>query len=100
MADEKRRERDLSRDENAIVPETDSGTTSERDFGKTDRYANKDDAEDFNFRTTGDRTAWDSGRGSSVAEGTSVETDIRGADAETPGVKTHPAMPPQEPEEK
>ena len=58
------RERDLSRQANDVLPETKSGTTSEEDFGKTDRYANKDEGKDFNFRK------------------------IRSADAESPGVKT------------
>lgn len=84
MADPK----DLSRDRNPVVPETESGTTSERDFGKTDRYANKDEGKDFNFRTTGDGTAWDTGRDASVTDGTRNETDTRAADASTPGVKT------------
>jgi hypothetical protein len=96
MADEKR---DLSREKNEIVPETESGTTTERDFGKTDRYANKDGGQDFNIRTTGDGTAWDSGRESAVTRGTAVETDTRAADAEAPGVKTLPASPPIEPEQ-
>jgi hypothetical protein len=84
MADPK----DLSRQPNPVVPETESGTTAERDFGKTDRYANKDEGKDFNFRTTGDGTAWDSGRDASVTDGTRTQTDTRAADAETPGVKT------------
>ena len=83
--------RDLSREANQVVPETKSGTNEERDFGKTDRYANKDEGADFNFRTSGDGTAWDNGRQASISEGTRVETDTRSADAEAPGVKTRPA---------
>jgi hypothetical protein len=84
--DEKKK--DLSREPNAVVPETESGTTAERDFGKTDRYANKDEGTDFNFRTTGDGSSWDNGRQASISEGTRVETGTRAADSETPGVKT------------
>lgn len=68
-------------------PDTHSGTTSQKDFGRTDRYATKDDGKDFNFTTTGDDTPWDGGRNSSVTEGSRVEDDLRGADAETPGLK-------------
>ena len=67
-------------------PDTASGTTEEQDFGRTDRYANKDDEKDFNFTTTGDGTAWDTGRNSSITNGTRVENDLREADAESPGV--------------
>jgi hypothetical protein len=98
--DEKGGKKDLSRDKNAVVPETESGTTSERDFGKTDRYANTDEGKDFNVRMMGDNTAWDSGRDASITDGTAVETDTRAADAEAPGVKTRPAGPPIEPEKK
>ncbi len=73
-------------DDAKIHPDTHSGTTEEKDFGRTDRYANKDDEKNFNFTTTGDRTAWDSGRTSSVAEGTRLENDLREGDAESPGV--------------
>lgn len=83
--------------ENA-APDTTSGTTAERDFGRSDRYANKDRPEEFNVRMTGDRTAWDTGRGASVTRGTAVDTDTRIADAETPGLRTQPASPPIEPE--
>lgn len=38
------------------------------------------------FTTTGDGTSWDSGRNSSIAEGSRVEKDLREADAESPGV--------------
>ena len=38
------------------------------------------------FTSTGDGTAWDSGRNSSIAEGSRVEKDLREADAESPGV--------------
>jgi hypothetical protein len=99
MADRERdQKKDLSRSKNAVVPETETGTTAERDFGKTDRYATKDDGENFNVRVIGDGTAWDSGRETSITEGTGVETDTRAADAEAPGVKTRPAGPPIEPE--
>ena len=67
-------------------PDTESGTTDEQDFGRSDRYANKDDEKNFNFTTTGDGTAWDSGRNSSIAHGTPAEEDLRSADAEVPGV--------------
>lgn len=67
-------------------PDTKSGTTAEEDFGRTDRYANKDDEVDFNVTTTGDGTAWDTGRNSSVTDGTRLENDMRAADAEAPGV--------------
>lgn len=67
-------------------PDTKSGTTAAEDFGRTDRYANKDDEKDFNFTTTGDGTAWDTGRNSSVTDGSRVENDLREADAEAPGV--------------
>lgn len=95
MADEKQ---DLSREKNDVLPETESGTTEDREFGKSDRYANKDGGKDFNFRTTGDGTVWDSGGESAIAHGTSVETDTRAAEVETPGVNTRPAGPPIEPE--
>jgi hypothetical protein len=97
MAEKKR---DRSREATTVVPETESGTTADRDFGKSDRYTNKDEGRDANFRTMGDGSAWDSGREASIAEGTHVETDIRAADAETPGVKTKPASPVREAEEK
>ena len=45
--------------DNNFPPDTKSGTTEEKDFGRTDRYANKDNEQDFNFTTTGDGTAWD-----------------------------------------
>jgi hypothetical protein len=80
--------KDLSREKNAVVPETEVSTTEERDFGKTDRYANVDEGKDFNFRTMGDGTAWDSGREASVTRGSAVESETRAADAEAPGVKT------------
>lgn len=67
-------------------PDEQSGTTSEKDFGRTDRYANKDDGKNFNFVTTGDGTSWDTGRNSSVTDGSRLEDDVREADAETPGV--------------
>jgi hypothetical protein len=86
MADAKNK--DLSREPNAVVPETEGATTAERDFGKTDRYANTDEGKDFNYRVVGDGTAWDSGRDASIAHGTRSENDVRAADAETPGVKT------------
>lgn len=81
---------DISRGGIPKPSDTESGTTSEQDVGKTDRSANKDE-EDVNVRMTGDRTAWDSGRGASIAEGTHAESDTRAADAETPGVPTKPA---------
>ena len=69
-----------------------TGTTREKDFGRTDRYQNKDER-DFNVRNVGDDTAWDSGRGASIGHGTHSENDVRSADAETPGVKTKKADP-------
>ena len=94
MADETTR--DLSRKPNAVVPDAEPGTTSERDFGKTDRYSNQDQEEDFNVRNIGDGTSWDTGREASVSRGTGVETETRSADAETPGIKTRPEGPPEE----
>lgn len=69
-----------------LPPDTKSGTTDEEDFGRTDRYANKDREKDFNFTTTGDGTAWDTGRTSSITGGSRIEKDLREADAESPGV--------------
>lgn len=86
--------KDLSRRPNAVVPDTDAGSTSERDFGKTDRYANRDEVPDPDVRIIGDGTAWDNGRDAS--RGTRAETDTRAADAETPGVAPRPASPPDE----
>lgn len=88
MADDKV-QRDRTREGSAVTPDPKAGTTSEKDFGKTDRYANEDQEDtDFNVRNMGDDTAWDSGRGASITRGTRVENDTRAADAETPGVKT------------
>ena len=67
-------------------PDVKSGTTSEKDFGRTDRYANKDDQKNGNFTTTGDDTSWDTGRTSSPGRGSHNENDLRQADAESPGV--------------
>jgi hypothetical protein len=92
--------RDRSREQNPVVPETESGTTADRDFGKSDRYANKDEGRDANFRTMGDGSEWDRGREAAITDGTGVEPDTRAADAETPGVKTRPASPSREAEEK
>lgn len=91
---------DLSRRRDAVVPETDAGSTSARDFGKSDRYANRDEVEGDNVRMIGDETAWDSGREASITRGSGVESDTRAADAETPGMKTRPASPPPEPEKR
>ena len=91
MGEQTKREqknKDVSREPNAVVPETESGTTAERDFGKSDRYANKDEGAGFNFRTTGDGSSWDNGRQASISEGTGVDTETRAADAQSPGVKT------------
>jgi hypothetical protein len=55
-----------------------------RTFGRTDRYANRDNQEEFT--TTVDGTAWDTGRNSSITDGSRVEKDLREADADTPGV--------------
>jgi hypothetical protein len=73
-------------DDKNFPPDTQSGSTDEKDFGRTDRYANKDDEKNFNFTTTGDGTAWDSGRTSSITDGTRVEKDLQEGDAEAPGV--------------
>lgn len=67
--------------------------TRDRDFGRTDRYANKDEQQEAEVRNMGDGTSWDSGRESSIGHGTHSENDVRGADAETPGVKTKDADP-------
>lgn len=89
MADQNRsKDRDRSTETNAVVPETSPGTTRDEDFGKSDRYANKDDSEAFNVRTMGDGTAWDSGREAAITDGTRTESGTRAADAETPGVPT------------
>jgi hypothetical protein len=82
--------RDLGKEPNAIVPETEPGTPSERDFGKSDRHANEDQ-EGFSFRTMGDETAWDAGREASITDGSRIESETRAADAGTPGVKTRKA---------
>ena len=95
MADQKERP---SSEAAGALPHIESGTTDEKDFGKTDRYATKDGGKDFNFRVTGDGTSWDSGRESSITRGSSVETDTQAADVETPGVTTQPASPPIKPE--
>ena len=71
-------------DDNPLDEDPTTGTTHESDFGRTDRYQNKD--EDFNVRNIGDDTAWDSGRGASIGHGTHSETDGRTGDAETPGL--------------
>ena len=72
---------------NPAISNPDPGTPREKDFGRTDRYENKDE-KDFNVRNIGDATAWDSGRESSIGHGTHSVSDTRSADAETPGVKT------------
>lgn len=83
---------DISRGGIPKPSDTGSETTPEQDPGTNDQYATGNtDEEDVNVRMTGDRTAWDSGRGSSIAEGTHAESDTRAADAETPGVPTKPA---------
>lgn len=41
---------------------------------------------DVDFTITGDSTAWDSGRNSSITDGSRVERDLRESDAEAPGV--------------
>ena len=54
------------------------------------RDADKDETgearTDIDFTTTGDGTAWDSGRTSSVTGGSRIDKDLREADAEAPGV--------------
>jgi hypothetical protein len=93
MDHEKGSDRDLAREPSPVVPETKGGTTAERDFGKSDRYANKDNARDDNFRTMGDGTDWDNGRGASIGHGTAGANDVRSAEAEAPGVKTKEEKP-------
>ncbi len=44
------------------------------------------ETQDVDFTTTGDGTAWDSGRTSSITEGSRIEKDVREGDAEAPGV--------------
>jgi hypothetical protein len=83
MADQQKR--DDTPSPNPAVPDPHAGTTREEDFGRTDRYATRD--EDA-VRNLGDDTAWDSGRGGSIGHGTHSENDVRSADAGTPGVKT------------
>jgi hypothetical protein len=73
-------------DDTNFPPDTQSGTTDEKDFGRSDRYANKDDEKNFNFTTTGEGTAWDSGRTSSITEGTRLENELHEVDAGSPGV--------------
>jgi hypothetical protein len=80
----------MSREPNAVVPDTKPGTPAERDVGKTDRSANEDQR-DFDVRTMGDGSAWDAGREASITDGTRGETETRAADAETPGVSTRPS---------
>lgn len=55
-------------------------------MAEKDRERKEDDEKDFTFTTTGDGTAWDTGRTSSITEGSRVENDLREADAESPGV--------------
>jgi hypothetical protein len=88
MADSTERGRDVSSTPAPPASGTESGTTHEADFGKTDRYATKDDEEHFNVRNIGDDTAWDSGRGASIGHGTHSVTDTPSAAAEAPGVNT------------
>jgi hypothetical protein len=77
---------------NPAIDDSHAGTAREKDFGRTDRYENKDEP-DFNVRNLGDDTAWDSGRGASIGHGTNAVPRARAADAETPGVKTRDADP-------
>jgi hypothetical protein len=90
MADETRKNRD------AAMPDPEPGTTSQRDFGKTDRYANQDREKNFNVRNLGDGASGDADREASVTGGTHVKSGSRSADAETPGVKTRPQEAPIE----
>ena len=91
MADETRDRQDRDRKGNSIVPDAEPATNSERDFGKTDRYANQDQGKNFNVRNIGDGTVWDTGRDAAITDGTRGEAETRAADAETPGVQTRPA---------
>jgi hypothetical protein len=91
MTDQQDEVRDLSRETNPVVPEVESGTTAEEDFGKTDRYANTDQGKDFNFRSMGDGSAWDTGREAAGRGGTRSDADPQAADTGTPGVRTVPA---------
>lgn len=45
-----------------------------------------DKTNDPSFTTTGDGTAWDTGRSSSITQGSRVEKDLREGDAESAGV--------------
>jgi hypothetical protein len=51
-----------------------------------DQNDTRKDRTDIDFTTTGDGTAWDTGRTSSITRGSQVETDLREGDAEAPGV--------------
>jgi hypothetical protein len=86
MADQNERGRDVN--PNPAIPDADTGTTRDADFGRSDRYANKDEGKEFNVRNIGDGSEWDSGRGASIGHGTHSISDTRSADAETPGVET------------
>lgn len=90
MADETRKDRD------AAMPDPEPGTISQRDFGRTDRYANQDQEKDVNVRKTGDGTSRETGREAPVTGGTHVETDTRSGETGTPGVKTRPREAPIE----
>jgi hypothetical protein len=84
MADEQNRDDVPS--PNPAVSNPRTGSTHEADFGRTDRYTTKDD--ERNVRNLGDGSDWDHGREASIGHGTHSETDMRSADAETPGVQT------------
>ena len=93
MSDETRDRRDRTAADSGIVPDAEPAVSSERDFGKTGRYANQDQGKNFNVRNIGDGTALDLGRGAASTDATRIETETRAADEETPGVKTRPQGP-------
>ncbi len=85
MADQNESERDVNPNSAA---DNDAGSPRESDFGKTDRYANRDEDAELNVRNIGDGSEWDNGRSASIGHGTHSVSDTRSGNAETPGVKT------------
>ena len=57
-----------------------------RDTDNAEKTDTRKQRTDIDFTTTGDGTAWDSGRTSSITRGSQVEKDLREGDAESPGV--------------
>ena len=72
-------------DQNPLDDDPKTGTTDEADFGRTDRYENKDEP-GFNVRNVDDDTASDSGGDASLGRGTHSERDVRSRDADTAAV--------------